>query len=56
MHRDALAERVWAFASRELDADPMVDPVYDLDARADALPLSPSSSHAMSHEGRCREA
>jgi hypothetical protein len=40
----------------ELDADAMADPAKDLAVRADALPLPPSSSYAMSHEGRCRGA
>jgi hypothetical protein len=47
-----MVERAGPDAAFKLDADSVADPLKDLAARADALPLPPSSSHAMSHEGR----
>jgi hypothetical protein len=47
-----MVERAKALAPLEFDADAMVELVKDLAARADAFPLPPSSSHAMTHERR----
>lgn len=38
-----------SLAHLELDATPSVDPVQNLLDRADALPLTPSLSHAVTH-------
>jgi hypothetical protein len=54
LYRDAVVERPRAPASLEFDSYDMADQAHDLSARADQLPLSPSSMPAVSHERRQR--
>jgi hypothetical protein len=52
LHCDTMAERAWAYAVLEFQADDMADPLHDLAARADALPLPSFAPPVMPHEGR----
>jgi hypothetical protein len=56
LDRDAVVKRARAHAELELYSHAVADRVHDLSARADYLPLSTSSPHAVLHDGRCRGA
>jgi hypothetical protein len=53
MNGNTKVEWAWGYAVFELDTHAIADSIYVLAARADELPLPPSSPHAISFEGRC---